>query len=381
MKSSRAKQVAHAFAFPPRHDRIALVLQGGGALGAFQAGVYSEIFKTRFQPNWVAGVSIGAVNAALIAGNPPERRIDRLNEFWDLVSSGSLGLAPEGLVPRTMFNRGSALLAATMGVPGFYRPRFPPVAFQPEGTEGALSIYDAAPLEKTLERLVDFDLLNSGRVRLSVGAVNVRTGNSEWFDNATMRIGPRHIMASGALPPGFAPVRIGEEAYWDGGIVSNTPLQYVLDKRATERLLIFQVDLFSARGSMPKDLGEAMQRQKDITYSSRTRFTTDRAKELNNSLRDVFNLLRELPPKFRDDPRVKMLEAATASSPVDIVHLIYRNKRYELDSKDYEFSRASVRDHWLAGQRDMAATLAHPEDLKRSGMEDGITVYDLKVSP
>jgi NTE family protein len=370
-----------ALRFPPGHDRIALVLQGGGALGAYQAGAYAEMFSTRFQPNWVAGVSIGAVNAALIAGNPPERRLERLSEFWDTVSSGLLAPAPPeaGTWAREAFNRASAAIAASVGVPGFYRPRIPPPVLQPAGTPAALSVYDTAELAGTLERLVDFDLINSGAVRLSLGAVNVRTGNSQYFDNRQTRIGVEHVLASGALPPAFAPVVIGDDAFWDGGIVTNTPLQYVLDERAThERMLVFQVDLFSARGRMPTDLAEVMQRQKDIMYSSRTRFNTDRARALSNALHAVCALLDELPPAFRDDPRVQMLAEMTESAPVDIVHLIYRNKRHELESKDYEFSRASVREHWQAGRSDMAATLAHAGALARSGMDEGITVYDLK---
>ena len=370
--------IPNALRFPPDHDNIALVLQGGGALGAYQAGVYAEIFRTKFQPHWIAGVSIGAVNAALIAGNPPERRVERLTEFWDLLSSGVLAPPPGADLYRKLFNRGSAAVAAMAGVPGFYEPRMPPPFLQPRHTPAALSFYDTTALEKTLLRLVDFDLINSKAVRLSVGAVNVRTGNSQYFDNLDTRIGVEHILASSALPPAFAPVRIGDDAFWDGGIVTNTPLQYVLDQRATvQRSLILQVDLFSARGPLPMDMGEVLQRHKDIMYSSRTRYATDRAKALRNSLQAMCNLLKELPPKFRDDPRVEILQAMTESAPVDIVHLIYRNKQYELESKDYEFSRASVREHWLAGQRDMAATIAHPERLKRSGMDDGITAYDL----
>jgi NTE family protein len=378
---ARPPPESQALRFPPEHDRIALVLQGGGALGAYQAGAYAEMFSTRFQPHWVAGVSIGAVNAALIAGNPPARRLERLTEFWDTVSSGLLAPAPPeaGSWAREAFNRASAAIAASVGVPGFYRPRIPPPVLQPAGTPAALSVYDNAELAATLTRLVDFDLINSGAVRLSLGAVNVRTGNSQYFDNRQTRIGVEHVLASGALPPAFAPVVIGDEAFWDGGIVTNTPLQYVLDERATrERMLVFQVDLFSARGRMPTDLAEVMQRQKDIMYSSRTRFNTDRARALSNALHAVCALLDELPPAFRDDPRVQMLAEMTESAPVDIVHLIYRNKRHELESKDYEFSRASVREHWQAGRSDMAATLAHAGTLRRSGMDEGITVYDLK---
>jgi NTE family protein len=372
-----------------QHDHIALVLQGGGALGAYQAGVYEELCRAGYQPKWIAGVSIGAINAALIAGNPPERGIERLSEFWHLVSSG-MGPWPNMLsdsqlpwsLPymdrrRSAFNQFSAFWAATLGIPGFYKPRIPPAFLQPDGTPGALSVYDPAPLRATLERMVDFDLINSKQVRLSVGAVNVRTGNSECFDNFDRVIGPEHIMASGAMPPAFPPVEIDGEPYWDGGIVSNTPLQYVLDVRPKDKLLVFQVDLFSARGRMPTNLAEVQQRQKDILYSSRTRYSSNMAAALANTSKAVRDLLLKLPKHLKDDPAVVHLTEAMRDAPTDIVHLIYRQAAYELESKDYEFSRASVLEHWRAGQLDLRDTIAHPEWLKSSGLDDGVTQYDL----
>jgi NTE family protein len=227
-----------------QHDQRVLVLQGGGALGAYQAGVYEELLSSAYEPDWIAGVSIGAINAALIAGNPPERRIERMTEFWHTVSSGMGPLshaftttqdadtaAAAAAWPRGLFNQFSAFWSMVAGIPGFYHPRMPPSNLHPEGTHAAISVYDTAPLRATLERLIDFDLINSKKVRLSVGAVNVVTGNSEYFDNFERTIGPEHVMASGALPPAFPPVVIDGESYWDGGIVSNTPLQYVLDLR------------------------------------------------------------------------------------------------------------------------------------------------------
>ena len=359
------------------HQRYALVLQGGGALGAYQAGVYEELAATPYLPHWVAGVSIGAINAALIAGNPPERRIERLREFWHLVSSSVTVQPPLWEQPRTAFNHLGAAVAALIGVPGLYRPRLLPALYQPSGSEHALSVYDVRPLRDTLERLIDFDLINRRTVRLSLGAVNVRTGNSVYFDNLQQEIGPEHIMASGALPPAFAPVVIDGEAYWDGGIVSNTPLQHVLDARGREKLLVLQVDLFSARGPMPTDLFGVMQRHKNIMYSSRTRYNTDKVVEIQNALRALENLIQKLPPELRNDPDVKHLETQINSSSVDIVHLIYRQKRYERDSKDYEFSRASVLEHWQAGQRDMRQTYEHPDWLAKSSVDVGVTAYDL----
>ena len=396
----RAGSTTHKPAgFAAHHDQIALVLQGGGALGAYQAGVFEELASTAYQPEWIAGVSIGAINAALIAGNPPERRIERLSEFWHLVSSG-LGAPVSGVTnaadaapllwtstaaqwvqPRTAFNQLSAMWSALAGIPGFYQPRVPPAWMQPDGSANALGIYDTAPLRATLERLVDFDLINSRKVRLSLGAVNVMTGNSVYFDNAERSIGPEHVMASGALPPAFAPVMIDGQPYWDGGIVSNTPLQYILDMRGkdtlTESLLVFQVDLFSARGAMPVNLAGVQQRQKDILYSSRTRYNSDVAAKVSNARAAVRALLAKLPKEFMSDPSVRHLADAVRTAPTDIVQLIYRQAAYELESKDYEFSRVSVLEHWQAGRRDMRDSITHPEWLKSTGIDEGVTQYDL----
>src|SRR5258706_11415175 len=372
-----------------QHDLVALVLQGGGALGAYQAGVYEELAGTVYRPDWIAGVSIGAINAALIAGNPPERRIERLSEFWHLVSSGmgpgcdKLSTTPwlkavsEMARPRGAFNQFSALWSAMLGIPGFYQPRIPPAVLQPEGSPAALSIYDTAPLRATLERLIDFDLINSKKVRLSVGAVNVRTGNSEYFDNFDRLIGPEHIMASGALPPAFPPVVIDGQAYWDGGIVSNTPLQYVLDMRSNESLLALQVDLFNARGEMPVNIAGVQQRQKDILYSSRTRYNSNMVAKVANTRKAICDLLMKLPKNLKDDASVRHLAESMRAAPIDIVHLIYRQASYELESKDYEFSRVSVLEHWQAGHADIAETITHPEWLKSSGLDAGVTQYDL----
>lgn len=372
------------------HDRVALVLQGGGALGAYQAGAFETLSETRYQPDWVVGVSIGAINAAIIAGNPPKRRVERLREFWQLVSSGlpqvsdALSLTPwlramtEIHDTRTALNQLSAWHAAWLGIPGFYQPRVPPPPFQLPGTAAALSLYDTTPLRETLETLIDFDLINKGAVRLSLGTVNVRTGNSHYFDSHTERIGPEHVMASGALPPSFPPVVIDGEAWWDGGILSNTPLQHVLEKRSRhECLLVFQIDLFNARGPVPVNFDEVLKRQKDIQYSSRTRYTSNVAADLTNLRRDIVDLMAKLPKHLLDDPEVRRLEEFANVAPIDLVHLIYRQGPEERESKDYEFSRVSVLERWEAGRRDMQDTITHPDWLKQSGRESGAMQYDL----
>lgn len=262
-------------------------------------------------------------------------------------------------------------------MPGFFTPRRSP-ALLLGGAAPVLSYYDTAPLKSTLERLVDFDRLNDDEIRFSVGAVNVRTGNSVYFDNKKQRIGPEHIMASGALPPGFAPVHIEGEDYWDGGIVSNTPLQYVLDTHPrSEPLMVLQVDLFSARGIMPRTLAETLERQKDITYSSRTRMNTDAMASNMNLQQAVADLIARLPAALRKDASVAAVCAQLTHQPIEIVHLIYRDKPYELDSKDYEFSRASVDEHWESGLRDICNTLEHPELLQSASQVNGVTTFDL----
>ncbi|MEI9931436.1 MAG: patatin-like phospholipase family protein [Rhizomicrobium sp.] len=361
-----------------------LLLQGGGALGAYQAGAFEALCEHGIQVDWIAGISIGAINAAIIAGNPPETRVARLREFWMRVSSGVAGKpALDNSLARMFSNEMSAALVATHGAPGFFSPRIVPPALAPAGTREALSYYDTSPLQATLDELVDFDLLNSGAVRVSVGAVGVRSGNFAYFDTHDRdpnrrTVGVRQIMASGALPPGFPPVEIDEHYYWDGGLVSNTPLQYVMDIAGVDHdAEIFQVDLFSAKGPMPRTLYEAAGREKDIRYSSRTRLNTDMARATQRHRAALRNLLERLPEQFTGDKDVELLRALCENAPaIALVHLIYRNRNYETQAKDYLFSRAAVLDHWAAGKRDVEKTLNHPE-WKARKHEQGLTVYDL----
>jgi NTE family protein len=379
-KSRAASQPLNPFAArreDMRNARKALVLQGGGALGAYQAGVYAALSETSLQPHWIAGVSIGAINAALIAGNAPEHRVDKLREFWHLVSSGPSQRLPSWMGDRATQNQWSATMASLVGIPGFFEPRYSPALLM-GGAAPLLSYYDTSALKTTLERLVDFDRINHCEARFSVGAVNVRTGNSVYFDNTRQRIGPEHIMASGALPPGFAPVHIDGDDYWDGGIVSNTPLQYVLDMHPrSEPLVVLQVDLFNARGEMPRTMAGVLERQKDITYSSRTRMNTDALAANMNLQQAIADLITKLPAHLRKDPSVLAVQSQLTHEPIDIFHLIYRDKPYELESKDYEFSRAAVEEHWESGARDMRVTLAHPETLRADATVNGVTTFDL----
>ncbi|WP_225206723.1 patatin-like phospholipase family protein [Novosphingobium huizhouense] len=362
----------------PDGETCVLVLQGGGALGAYQAGVFEALAAGGHMPAWVAGISIGAVNAALIAGNPPERRVGALRAFWQRVSSRVPFPSPvaDGW-GRRLFNEAAAATVALSGIPGFFTPRVVPPWLELPGSPGAISLYDTDPLRGTLEELVDFDLLNDGPVRFSVGAVNVLTGNFVYFDNRERRIGPEHVMASGALPPGFPPVMIDGEPYWDGGIVSNTPLQQVLDQRGSEPMLVFQVDLFSARGMMPRGLAEAAQREKDIRFSSRTRMNTDLSKRIEALEAAAARLAARLPDSFADDPDLAMLTARACDGPVTILHLINRAEDYESQGKDYEFSRMTVEGHWQSGKADVERSFASQRWKHRVRPSRGIVTLDL----
>jgi NTE family protein len=367
---------------PTKAQRV-LVLQGGGALGSYQAGAYQALCHFDFEPEWVAGISIGAVNAAIIAGNERDKRIDRLKEFWELVSAPvPWNPVAKGDRSRSVFNEASAALIATFGVPGFFTPRIPPAPLWPPGHPQSQSYYDTAPLKRTLERLVDFDRINDLKTRFSVGAVSVTTGNFKYFDNFEFRklgkkIGPEHIMASGALPPGFPSIVIEGEHYWDGGIASNTPLDYVLDAELDRDLLIFQVDLFSARGDLPNSLLEAAEREKDIRFSSRTRMNTDKNRQIHNARRALRDLFAKLPDYLKNDPSVEILCKAARESTVTVVHLIYRSKNYESSSKDYDFSHIGMVEHWSAGARDVHLSMRHKDILERPQSGETMVTYDL----
>jgi NTE family protein len=367
---------------PAQAQRV-LVLQGGGALGSYQAGAYQALCQHDFEPDWVAGISIGAVNAAIIAGNAREKRVERLKEFWDLVSAPvPWQPLPAGDRSRSLFNETSAALIAAFGVPGFFRPRIPPAPLWPQGTPQSQSYYDTTPLRATLEHLVDFDRINDLKTRLSVGAVSVTSGNFKYFDNFEFRklnkkIGPEHIMASGALPPGFPSVEVDGEHFWDGGIASNTPLDYVLDAEIQNDLLIFQVDLFSARGSLPASLLEAAEREKDIRFSSRTRMNTDKNRQVHNARKALRELIGKLPDYLRNDPSVEILSSAAKENTVTVMHLIYRSKNYETSSKDYDFSHVAMVEHWRAGERDVNISMRHKDWLERSQSDETMITYDL----
>jgi len=367
------------------YDVVALVLQGGGALGAYQAGVYEGLHEAGIRPSWLAGISIGALNAAIIAGSPEPERVERLRAFWETICTAPVEWpAGEGLADslpfafdlRSMHNAVAAMRALLHGQPGFFKPRFPPPYWSLFSSDAATSFYDTSPLARTLERLVDFDRLNGGEVRVSVGAVNVRNGNFTYFDTAERRLGPKHFMASGALPPGFPAVEIDGEHYWDGGMVSNTPLSRILSGEPRDTLT-FQVDLWSAKGRVPNDLMEVSSRQKDIQYSSRTRAVTDQVKRMQQMRQALQQALAKLPEEARDASDMRLIADLARHRSYNIIHLIYQSKMYEGHSRDYEFGLQAMRAHWQSGLDDIRRTLADPRRLDPPPPDIGIVTHDI----
>ena len=363
---------------------VALVLQGGGALGSYQAGVYEGLAEAGVQPNWTAGISIGALNTALIAGNPPERRVERLREFWEFICRQPWWPtlpAPDASVElpdsmRAVIDSIEAARAVLEGQNGFFVPR--PWFGLASQLPGQASFYDTRPLRATLERFADFDRINqAGEMRVSVGAVNVRNGNFTYFDNTERKLRPEHFMASGALPPGFPAVEVDGEFYWDGGLVSNTPLYYVLAKPPRQDALIFQIDLWSANGPVPRDLLQVAVRQKDIQYSSRTRMVTDVLMEEQQYRRLLHELIALLPESARSSEAYRQAEPLACTRRRNVIHLIYRDKPYESYQKDYQFGMLTMNEHWARGLTDIRATLAHHDWLEKPTAGQPFVTHDL----
>jgi NTE family protein len=361
---------------PASYDKkIGLVLQGGGALGSYQAGVYEALASSEYLPDWVAGISIGAINAAIIAGNAPEDRLARLRTFWEeLTAHTGLWFSLRG--PSAAWQqKASALSSLLFGRPGFFAPRALPDWFS---SDAPVSYYDTAALKRTLENLVDFERINNrGGTRLSVGAVNLRTGEFVYFDSAHIAIRPEHIMASGALPPGFPPVEIDGEHYWDGGLFSNTPLGYVLDYSPRRSRLTFQVDVFQSRGALPTNLDEAAEREKEIRFSSRTKICSNSFRDRHDVRHAINELHKLLPPEIKSTEQARRLYELGCVTEMDIVQLIYDPVEPQGASKHYDFSRYSMEQRWRQGMSDARTVLAASPWLAAMPKELGVRVFDL----
>lgn len=339
------------------YGQVVLVLQGGGALGAYQAGVYEALCEAGIEPDWVVGTSIGAINSALIAGAPPGERIDRLRAFWKRVEQGNW-LPGAKFMPAWLATSARNAVAVTTGVPGFFEPN--PRAFLsphlPLGPEGA-GYYSTDRLRETLMELVDFDQVNEGNVRLTVGASNVRTSEMTYFDSRDMPLTLEHVMASGALPPAFPAVRIGDELFWDGGILSNTPVEVVFDDNPRRNSMVFAVHIWNPHGPEPRSIWEVMNRQKDLQYSSRAAAHIKRQRQLHRLRHIIAELSSTLPPEKLGQSRFAEMKAYGCTTTMHVVRLLAPALEYEDHSKDLDFSPAGIASRWEAGYRDTSITL------------------------
>ncbi|GLU30177.1 patatin-like phospholipase family protein [Trinickia caryophylli] len=371
----------------PPYESVALVLQGGGALGAYQAGVYEGLYEAGIEPNWLAGISIGAINTAVIAGNAPADRVPKLREFWETICQPAHGVTlPPSIeraffesneMVRTAFTAMQAVSALVEGQKGFFVPRLPPPLPFTIGKPETVSWYDTAPLKATLERLCDFDRINSKEMRVSVAAVNVGTGNFAYFDNMRTTLRAEHIIASASLPPGFPATEIDGEYFWDGGLMSNTPLWEVVQASPRRDTLAFQVDLWSAIGPVPDNITDVQGRIKDIQYSSRTRLVTDVLQHSQRYRHVLRELLQRIAPEHRADPWCKLAEELSTSKRYNVFHLIYRNKEFEGNFKDYQFGLSTMRLHWKSGLQDIRASLAQPGWLDIPDNDAGFVTHDI----
>ena len=364
-RPARANRVAKPRASQPARGtptrppgQIVLVLQGGGALGAYQVGVYQAMHEAGIEPDWVIGTSIGAINAAIIAGNAPERRLEQLRAFWESVEwRQPLGFA--AVLPWWLTNPCANLQTIAFGVPGFFAPN-PKAAlgvFAPLGVESA-SFYEATALRDTLAQRVDFERINSGMTRLTVGAVNARTGAMRYFDTRNIVLGPEHVMASGALPPAFPAIRIDGEPYWDGGVYSNTPIEAVLDDSPRRTSTVFNVHLWNPSGSEPESIWQVLGRQKEIQYSSRAENHVHRQKQIHR-LRHVINqLAQHLPPDSREAHAVRELLSWGCDTTVHIVRLLAPRLEGEDHTKDIDFTPGGISRRLEAGYTDARDAIA-----------------------
>jgi len=368
-----------ASGWPPDHcSRVALIFQGGGALGSYQAGVYEALHEAGIEPDYLIGVSIGAINGAIIAGNPIEKRLEKLRAFWNKITERPVSLFElDGDFFRRMFATASAYASWNLGQPGFFKPHFVSPVFSKLGSESATSLYDISPLRESLTEFVDFDLINNRSMRFAIGAVNVQTGNLVYFDNRMEEIGQEHVIASASVPFTFPMTKIGTDHYWDGGLVSKTPLIHLLKQGERKNTLAFQVDLYSARGSLPRDLQDVFSRAKDISYSSRTRLMTEVYEQIHELRSELHEALEKIPSELLSD-RQRLRKRELSHPPkITLLHLIYQQKSYEGFATDHEFSAFSMREHWQSGYEDTKRTLKHKHWLEMPEDSEGIRVHDV----
>ena len=334
--------------------KTALLLQGGGALGAYHIGAYQALSEAGMHPDWVAGVSIGSINAAVIVGTPPDERVSCLTELWNAISWPDFGIPQTSEFLATMHNWISNAESLMFGQPNFFKPRPVSPLLLSNTAPDALSYYDTSPMLATLARFADFKLINEGKTRLSLGTTNILTGDLEFFDNQHMTIEPAHVMASGSLPPGFPATAVNGGYYWDGGCVSNSPLDIIVDDPDRPNMLVFMINLWSAAGKPPTNMNEVAWRAKQIQYASRTAHQVDAVASKVN-LRHAIRLAKQACV-----PEVQAVSDASylTMQRLDIVHITYQPSDDQIPNSDAEFSRSSIAERRAAGYEDMKAALA-----------------------
>lgn len=364
-----------AHALRRRHGQIVLVLQGGGALGAYQVGVYQALHEAGIEPDWIIGTSIGAINASLIAGNPVERRLKCLHAFWSRVEHSPVHQAFAALP--LLGPAAATWLTLVQGIGPFFAPN--PLAFAgphvPLGAEGA-AYYSTHPLEATLRELVDLPTLNRGDCRLTVGAANVRSGQMRYFDSRDMELDLRYVMASGALPPAFPPVRIGDDLYWDGGILSNTPVEAVFDDDPRRDGIVFAVHMWNPSGPEPRTLWEVANRQKDLQYASRAHSHIARQKQMHRLRHVIAELARRLPGDIAADPEVKALAAHGCLTRMHVVRLLAPRLETEDHLRDIDFSPHGIRARAEAGYRHTQRVLAEAPWTREVDALEGFVLHE-----
>ncbi|OGT37222.1 MAG: hypothetical protein A3F12_06540 [Gammaproteobacteria bacterium RIFCSPHIGHO2_12_FULL_38_14] len=366
-----------------KFDRIVMLLQGGGALGSYQVGIFKGLHDAGYTPNWIISTSIGAINSAIIAGNKPDDRVKKLQEFWHTISTKTLPVPDE--LNNILLERFQHFLSAKctewIGQPGFFSPRPVSPWLSIESTADQLSYYDTEELRETLLRFINFDLINEKKIRLSMGAVRIATGNLVYFDNSKMEIKPEHVMASGALPPGFPAVRIDNQLFWDGGVHSNTQIHLLFEEDEPISTLCFMVNLFDSYGKRPTNMDDVIKRQKDISYSSHHRQLIQTHQYMHNLRHAISVLGKHIPEEQKENSKIKKLIELGSSGIIHLARFHYKGKRSDLSSKDYEFSLPSILDHFDAGYADVERALREPLWYQPFDDTTGLIVHELSDNP
>ena len=379
-RSSHRGNGASRSAAPVLPGQVVLVLQGGGALGAYQVGVYEALHEAGIEPDWVIGTSIGAINGAIIAGNPPEHRVDRLHEFWARVEQHA-GVDALELVPGVASAMAN-LSTMVHGLTPFFGPN-PASWFGPHMPVGldSAAYYTTAPLRATLSELVDIEYLNGCETRLTVGAVNVKSGEMRYFDSRDETLAVDHVMASGALPPAFPAVRIGGDPYWDGGIYSNTPIEAVLDDKPRRDSVIFTVHMWNPEGPEPESIWEVMGRQKDIQFASRAKSHIARQKQIHHLRHIIRELAKHVPEKSRGTAEVRELSSWGCGTTMHVTRLVAPRIDGEDQLKDIDFSPSGIRARWQAGHAEARRVLALAPWRWPVDPMEGVVIHDTAATP